>query len=191
MVKILSEKIAARLLRNEVIEAADYEIYEYGIEQILSNIIDVITIIIIGVVIGNVQYGITFLIAFMALREYAGGYHASTPLRCYLLTVTVITIVLLIMKYIEVCYNAGLIMLTVSGLIIILLSPVESVNKPLDRIERTVYRRKALIIWCVETLIAVICTVFHLGDIATCIIMAQVVLGISQITGLLFHGTAI
>ena len=70
-----------------------------------------------------------------------------------------------------------------SGAIIGLLSPVQTKNKPLDGIEKLIYRKKTLITLVVETTVAVICTLLNKGEISACIMMAQVVLTFSLIAG--------
>ena len=39
MVEKISKEIAKGLVRREVIEYEDYEIYEFGVEQLITNII--------------------------------------------------------------------------------------------------------------------------------------------------------
>lgn len=184
MLKKLSYKLTTRLLCKGVIEYDDFEIYQYGLEQIFTNIINVLTLIVMGVIFDNLVCGLIFAAAFMELRAYAGGYHASTPVRCYILTTVVIIVVLLLMKYVEVSYFFELGLIVISGFVIILLSPVESVNKPLDDIERKVYRKKAILIWCVEIVIAIWCVFLKFNEVAISIVMAHVVLGASQLAGL-------
>ena len=180
MVEKISKEIAKGLVRREVIEYEDYEIYEFGVEQLITNIIDLLTLLIVGLVTGMVWQGLIFAFSFMAIRKYAGGYHASTMLRCFFLTNFMIVIVILLMKFNRfMCL--GIILM--SGVIIGLLSPVQTKNKPLDGIEKLIYRKKTLITLVVETTVAVICTLLNKGEISACIMMAQVVLTFSLIAG--------
>lgn len=183
MVEKISKEIAKGLVRREVIEYEDYEIYEFGVEQLITNIIDLLTLLIVGLVTGMVCQGLIFAFSFMVIRKYAGGYHASTMLRCFFLTNFMLVIVILLMKFVEINRFMCLGIILMSGAIIGLLSPVQTKNKPLDGIEKLIYRKKTLITLVVETTVAVICTLLNKGEISACIMMAQVVLTFSLIAG--------
>lgn len=183
MVEKISKEIAKGLVQREVIEYEDYEIYEFGVEQLITNFIDLLTLLIVGLVTGMVWQGLMFAVSFMIVRKYAGGYHASTVLRCFLLTNFMTVIVLLVMKYVEIDRFVCLGIILMSSVIIGLLSPVQTENKPLDAIEKLIYRKKTIIALVVETTVAVICTLLNKGEISACIVMAQVVLTFSLIVG--------
>ncbi|MDE5780575.1 MAG: accessory gene regulator B family protein [Lachnospiraceae bacterium] len=185
MFKNISEKITNQLLRTDVIEYDDFEIYQFGLEQLLSTGLNILTTIILGIVVGEFWKGILFVFAFMMLRTYAGGYHSSTTLRCYLLTVSIIAAVLSVIKYVRIDSFICIGLLIISSVIILVLTPVESKNKPLDSIECVVYRRKAVIIWCIETMCTIVFMAIGFKEAAISIIMGFIVLGISQIVGVI------
>ena len=54
--------------------------------------------IIIGLLFNMICESIIFMVSYSILRIYAGGYHASTPIRCYLFSIVMIVAVLLLMK---------------------------------------------------------------------------------------------
>lgn len=70
MVEKISKEIAKGLVRREVIEYEDYEIYEFGVEQLITNIIDLLTLLIVGLVTGMVWQGLIFAFSFMVIRKY-------------------------------------------------------------------------------------------------------------------------
>lgn len=183
MITKVSQKVTDRLLSRNVIKDEDYEIYQYGLEQIFTSIMDLMTLLAIGVIMGMIWQCIIFVLSFMLLRKYAGGYHASTPLRCYLLTTLIITVALSVMKYIEINYFIYWGLFISSSIVTFLLSPMESENKRLDDIERIVYRKQTFLIWCAEVSIAVIFVLFKFNEMSICIITAELTLGLSQIIG--------
>lgn len=87
MLEKISEKITNRLIRKKAISHDDREIYEYGLKQLITALTDVVSIVILGIIFRELSGSVIFLIAFMSLRSYSGGYHASTPAKCYVLTV--------------------------------------------------------------------------------------------------------
>lgn len=98
----LSHKIADNLVRSNVIKEEDAEIYIYGINQILVSVLNVSSALIIGCIFGAVPEIAVFMATYIPLRTFAGGYHAKTPTRCYILSLIIIIIVLVGIKYIPV-----------------------------------------------------------------------------------------
>lgn len=105
------------------------EIYRYGIQQGLNLALNILTTIIIGVLCGMVYPSILFLVCYMPLRSFCGGYHAKTHLRCYIYSVIMIASILLVAKY--TAFNIVLyeVLVLISLIIILLLAPVEDENK--------------------------------------------------------------
>lgn len=135
-----SNKIAEKLIFMQIVSNEDKEIYAYGINRVLTIVLNVAATLILGIIYGRVYEAALFFTAFILLRSYSGGYHASTPMKCYVFTVLLITTILSVMKFVSVhkyvCFGLSLL----SDIIIILLSPNEAKNKPLDAIERIIYK---------------------------------------------------
>lgn len=59
------------------------EAYVYGLQVILFNCLSVISILLIGqLCFHNVIDAILFLVFFIPLRVFVGGYHCKTPVGC-------------------------------------------------------------------------------------------------------------
>ena len=187
MLDKIAETVVERLLRKNVIIKEDYEIYEFGIKQLIITIVNMITAIVIGIVTKELVQTIIFVLAFMIIRSNAGGYHATTPLKCYVLSTLTIFITLSAMKHIELDMFLLIIMLLCSSLVILILAPVDTENKPLDNLEHGYYRKKARIVWGIETLLAIVCVMVSFGTGAECIAYAQVVVSISLISEYFIH----
>lgn len=183
MVGKVSRKVTDRLLSRNAIKDEDYEIYQYGLEQLFTSILNMLTLLVIGSIMGMIWQGIIFVLSFMLLRKYAGGYHASTPLGCYLLTTLIITVALSVMKYFEISILIYLVLLMVSSVIVYMLTPVEAVNKELDKIEKIIYRKKTILTWIVEVSLAIGVFILKHYEISICIFMAIIMVGISLVTG--------
>lgn len=181
MITYVSKKVTDRLLSREVIPPEDREIYQFGLEQLFTNMVDVLTLLIIGIFMGMIWQGVVFGAAFMFLRKYAGGFHTSTPLRCYIMTTFVIIVTLSAMKYINITDFIYYALIAASSVVILLLSPIESVNKELDGIEKIIYRRKTIYIWGIETLMVCLCSILEYDNLSYGIGFALIVISISQI----------
>lgn len=78
MRSVMTEKITDILVSNEIIIEENSNLYSYGLQQGLLMILNIATILGIGMVLNMVWESIVFLLTFIPLRSNAGGYHAKT-----------------------------------------------------------------------------------------------------------------
>lgn len=135
---------------NHIIEHDDRELYVYGFNQGLNILLNLITTLVVGLLFHNVLELAIFIAAYIPLRSFAGGYHAKTPVRCYIFSIILILVFVLATKYVHFTIFICSIIIVVSSMIVLYLAPVEDKNKPLDECEQNVYRKKSLIILTVE-----------------------------------------
>lgn len=140
----------------------DKEVYRYGIQQGLNLALNILTTIIIGVLCRMLYQSLLFLICYMPLRSFCGGYHAKTHLRCYIYSVIMIASILLVAKYTAFNIVLSEVLVLISLIIIIILAPVEDENKKLDSVEKGVFRKRAYIIAFLEVLLYHIFLITHL-----------------------------
>ena len=180
---MISHKIGDNLVRSNVIKEEDAEIYIYGINQLFVSVLNVSSALIIGWVFGAVLEITVFMAAYIPLRTFAGGYHAKTPTRCYILSLIIIIIVLVKIKYFHFFDIIYYIVLTAEVLIILLLSPVEDKNKLLNVTEQKVYKRRVAFITLAELVIILLFKVIGLDNLFTVMIYSFVVVGCMLIAG--------
>jgi accessory gene regulator B len=166
------ENITNRLIENGTINAEDKEIYEYGLKHIAALFINIITTLIIGFIFGMVWQTILFMVSYIPLRSYAGGYHARTPLRCYILSIILTICVLLSIKYIPYNNMLLLIITFISGILIFMFAPVDTENKPLDDIETRVFKKRTRIILFLEVGLILFFMILNLSLIGTCFVFS-------------------
>lgn len=178
-----SEKITNAIAQNGTIKAEDKELYKYGIEQGMMILLNLCTTLIIGAVFKMVWQSILFTAAYIPIRSYAGGYHSKTPQRCYIFSILMIIAVLWGMKYFDNTYFICIALLVFASIIILLLSPVEDKNKPLDKLEKHVYKKRTLIILGIEILIILLFLVIDILSISFCMVIALFSLSIMLVLG--------
>ncbi|PWJ09868.1 accessory gene regulator B family protein [Ruminococcus flavefaciens] len=161
----------------------DKEVYRYGIQQGLNLTLNILTTIIIGVLCGMAYPSILFLVCYVPLRSFCGGYHAKTHFRCYIYSVIMITCILLVAKY--TAFNIVLyeVLVLISLIIILLLAPVEDENKKLDIVEKRLFRKKAYIIAFLEVLLYHLFLFMHFANCYKIISTALFSLSILMIIG--------
>lgn len=82
----LSKKCAEILVRHGKISDAQINLYKYGFELLFSTAITLGFILLLSVFGGYVSQIIIFLLYFIPIRIAAGGYHAKSYGRCFVLT---------------------------------------------------------------------------------------------------------
>ena len=102
MIKLISSKAACFLCKED--DKETLELYEYAIYIVLSAILHIVTIIILGVCFDMLFESIVFYGSFILIRKFAGGYHAKTPIRCYLFSAMSNIIVLSAIKNTRIEY---------------------------------------------------------------------------------------
>lgn len=181
----LSGKIAESLTNSGIITTEDKELYEYGLHHGLLMIINLLTTVVIGLLFKMVWQSFVFMLAYIPLRTYAGGYHAKTQFRCYLLSIVIMLAALFGIREIPWTDSIGIGLTLCAIGIILYLSPVEDKNKPLSPMEVKVYGNRARIILFTEVFIMLFMIVLKQQQIASCIAAEFVALSIMLILGAL------
>lgn len=179
----LSHKIGDDLVRSGVVKEEDAEVYIYGINQILAYVFNAFSSLIIGLIFGVTFEIIIFMAAYIPLRSFAGGYHAKTPLRCYIFSVIMLIVVSIGLKYLSVSEWVYYAVLLASVLIVLVLSPVEDRNKPLDEIEHKVYKKRTVFIAAAEILIGLAFKLTGLNNLFVAVVYSFAVLSFMLIAG--------
>lgn len=179
----LSRRIGDNLVRSDVVKAEDAEIYIYGINQILVSVVNVLSALIIGLIFGVFLEIAVFMAAYIPLRSFAGGFHAKTPLRCYIFSVIMLIVVSIGLKYLSIAAWVYYADLAVSFVIVLVLSPVEDRNKPLDELEYKVYKKRAAIIAVVELVISGLLKLTGLENLFVAVVYSFAVLGFMLVAG--------
>jgi len=179
----LLDRITERLIVNGAIRAEERELYEYGLQQGLLIIVNMLTTIAIGFLFKMVWQSILFMIVYIPLRSFAGGYHAKTQSRCYFFSILLTASVLLAIKLIPGT-NFNIIGLALAaGIIIYALAPVEDANKPLDETEAAVYKKWTRVILAVELCTMLLMVVLGVNGVSLCISASMSALSIMLVIG--------
>ena len=171
-----------KLLSKKEIPAGDEDIYKYGIQQGMIMLLNLTTMIFVGLLFHKLLECILFVMAYIPLRSFAGGYHASTSIRCYFLSIMMICAVLWVMGLLAFNGPICACLIIISGSIIMWLVPVEDSNKTLDQLEKVVYRRQAQRITIIEMSISILVILFQWEQMANCLMLVL----ISMVVMLLF-----
>lgn len=148
----LAQGTAERLAAQGIIREEDAPIYRYGLEAMYSSLLELLSILALAALIGNFWQTVLFFAAFIPLRLYAGGYHASTRLRCFLTSLVVYAAFIIALKIVPVAWFVPLAFIggAVSFLIIWLFAPVIHQNHRSGLKHQVRFRRISIRICVVE-----------------------------------------
>lgn len=152
MINKLSDKILKFVKANFDFEDEMEEVYRYGIEITISSILNITLIIIAGHLIGDVIVALTFLLCFIPLRSYCGGYHATTYFRCNLIFLLTFLAVYFSSYFMYTHFTGGLVkifeaILLLGFIPVLAFAPVRNPNKELDDFQVKKCRLISMIIY--------------------------------------------
>lgn len=156
--KKLSNSLSGALVQNNIISADREKQCQYGLELMMSSIAEILFVILLSAFLGNFVQTLIFFMGFIPLRIYAGGYHADTRLRCFLILLIIYAIftVLLYLLPLEI-YQYIVYGATVFTIIIVsAMAPLVHSRKNMNDKEIKVFRKIALDICFFEAALVIL-----------------------------------
>ena len=163
MLHKLSTHIAQQLLANGVISDDDFELYEFSACCFLFNLIPLGLSIAIGTALNMFWKSILFIIPYVSIRTFSGGFHFKSAKLCFLVTNMILFFSLIITKKM-ICIGRSAIFLALillASLTVFLLSPIDSDARKLTSSETSAFRRVAR--YLVITFLAIDLVLYYLG----------------------------
>lgn len=143
MYKKLAAILTDKFIKTDVIEEQQREVYLYGFEMLISNIVYVFVFLILAILTQTILCSLLFGISFFITRSIAGGYHAATYSMCHLLSLLnqVLFILLVTLLSQELHPVASVVSILMSSGILLIFAPIDHPNKPFIKTERKRFRR--------------------------------------------------
>jgi len=157
MISFLSNQLTKLLCEKEIIEPDKKVIYRYGYDIFISSIISLLIVVSVGIITGYILESAVFYIVFVLTRQYCGGYHADTYLKCNVIFTIIYSAVLLVSNILLGFYNIFYlgIFFTVYLAAIWEFAPIDNENKRLSEDEKTKSCRISIVlsfIWIILSL---------------------------------------
>lgn len=190
--KNISDNIADTLLQSGILRDDNVDACRYGLDIFVSSVLEIISILVISVFVGNFVETLLFFLAFVPLRIYAGGYHADTKLKCYFVSIGVYAaFTAAIYALPQTLYiTVNMLMSMFSVVIVFAAAPVVHRNKTVNEIERMYYRKFSILICMVETLIILILTaVFPRSIYIVSLVFGQLAVTLSMVAAIVKRKT--
>lgn len=159
MITSLAQYIADFLLKNDIIISEKLDIYIYGFEIMISSIISILIGLLLGIAFSQLFECTLFLIVFILMRSYSGGYHANTYLKCNVIFAANIFIAMLVLRLNFVyTFYLHIIICAVCLALLIRFSPIKNKYKPLTYKECKKHKITSVIIEiCFALISSVLC----------------------------------
>lgn len=138
MFRYMAEDIAFMLIKCKVADIGEREIYVFGLEVLLLNSVNVLMALITSLVSGTMWHFMAYLLFFVPLRIFTGGYHAKKSEICFVISALVyIASVLVARLYPQICDNSVIALLLLVAVISLtmILAPVVNSKNPLSESE--------------------------------------------------------
>lgn len=173
LTKVAAKRIVDWLVKNGGVEDGERIAYEFGLDKLFSSLINILFALIFGLLLGVPLQAIVFYLAYASLRIYAGGYHAEKPLNCLLAGVLVLIPCFVAIRFYQ-AWNLPIIfwgLLCLCVLFLFVSAPVEHKNKPLDDVEKVVYRHRMLRNLAIVVIGAIKLEIFSLDSFAVAVLL--------------------
>lgn len=73
-----------------IADSDNKDIYIYGINNLFIILINLVSVVMLGVIFNSVLQVIWFMLNFVFLRSYLGGFHLNSHVHCYLISNVII-----------------------------------------------------------------------------------------------------
>lgn len=163
------DRITDYLVKSQTIQEEDKEIYSYGLKQGVTMLLQTLSVLLIGIVMGLWWQSVLFIFSYTPLRLSSGGIHAGKPWLCYIFTEAHAVIVLLVIGYVMISDLFLASAIAASTLVVWAIAPVEDKNKPFDGAERKTYKKRTIIVLVVELVAVLALMVLGLREAAKCV----------------------
>lgn len=146
MIKFLSIKMTRIIERTSASPKASHAVLAYGLEIIITSIIGFLLLVVSSLILGQPFAWLYFSVGFVPLRTTGGGFHAKSHINCFAITVLMFSVSVLVSYHLLWNPLAYFAISLISFVLIILFSPVEASNKPLNAMRKRVNRCRSIII---------------------------------------------
>ena len=149
----ISEKIVASIFDKD---DENLDEYIYGLELLFCSSLCTVLMVIIGFLTNMLVESIVFMISFSVLRVFSGGYHSNSFLICNISTLFIYGVNISLYKYLFdylVTPFVYISVFSITVILVLLFSPVENDNNPLEGNDYNKCKIKAWITAVIEMII--------------------------------------
>ena len=148
MVDGFIDKIIDVQVEKGTILEQDIKIYKYGYLLLYELFLNIVIAVVIGLVTNRLGELLIFLLLYVPLRSFCGGWHADKLWKCTIYSNLMLILLCVTLSY-EIIYSRSIIMVLIFiiGIIFVgLCAPVGTQTKPISSKEKKVYKKRIILI---------------------------------------------
>ena len=147
MLEKASKSITNSLRKKGIVRDEFVDVYQYGFELLLSFLISTGLVILAGIILNRFIETLVFLLVFISLRSFTGGFHAMKYWICTVSTFGVYSLVMIVSSFVSVNFLVFIILLLIGSIILYIKAPVENPNKELTKKQKSKYKWISLVLF--------------------------------------------
>ena len=131
---IITKPIADWCRKNTNLSDIEYLTVQYGLELTLNTVLKILSIFLIGLLLGVCRYFALILLVFSSTRTFAGGRHCNTHMGCFLSMLGICLCGMFFHSHIPILPSIPRYILSVAILLgIIVFAPLNSLVNPVEK----------------------------------------------------------
>lgn len=181
MIHKFAEKIVDLQVKNELLQYKDKSTYVLGYQLLIGKILSIMLMLIVAAVTGTIVEMLIFMLMFIPLRQYAGGFHFQCAEICILFSTALYTVMTIGFKnqFYGISIWISEVIEIIVSVVIWKIAPIDSRNKRLDDLEKQIYRGRSRIILCIDCILYIVAMIGRWNIIWISVQTAHIVIAIS------------
>lgn len=176
-------KIVDYLIKKGLLDKEKEDIFNYGLVSFLNYLIPFLVLIVFGTYY-NYSYEIyVFYLLLTSIRPNIGGFHLSSPIKCFIITFVVLAFTPTIIYRSDFNKSQLIITLIFINLYIGIFAPVDTKNKRLSSMARRKLKKRVLVIMFFWNLFIVFLFKVYMIELLRSVTLAYIYLLIILVLG--------
>ena len=176
----ISRVLSGWLDQQNAIEPDDRGLYEYAMYSFLVSVMPLVIFLIASGIVGMLPEGVLIIIPFMVIRKFSGGYHAKHAYICMTISLGLLVSSFYVVIHSE-CSWLFHMLVVISGVSVIINSPIDSENKELEEDEINQYRRTTCMLVIMTIVLYSVLILLNQRHYAVCLAVSLVLTAILQL----------
>lgn len=170
MIKKIVDSFVEFMIQNGA-EAENRAVYAYGLECTLNELVSDLILMGIALFMGRAWEMLLWIVVFNLLRLNIGGYHASTPLRCIVLSTLMGVLCTLIYPMVMGRFVLAIFLIGICLLAVFQLAPITNQRHPLSKRRRKRAKKLARYLSCAVSALTVLLLFFSMEKLAAMLVV--------------------
>lgn len=186
----MKRKIKEYMVTAEIVDEREAEVVEFGLNMLKPVLLGGVGVIGVGAIFGMLKETLLFIALLMPIRQYAGGFHAKTRLRCALMSIVLLLLSVVLLQYVSLPWKVQSFLYLCGLFLIVKYAPVENEGKPLDDLEVKIYGKRMKWILTAESFMFIVLMLLKLFTWSFVFVLAIVLAAALVIAGHLQNKSA-